>query len=63
MAHGSGACVDGEIALNTLTVPGVGLWEEKLAAVPAPPRGPALSYPPAHFKRSIFVSPPPARAS
>lgn len=59
MANGSGACVDGEMALNAPTVPGIGLWEEKLAAVPAAPRGPALSYPPAR-SRSIFVSPPPA---
>lgn len=59
MAHGSGACVDGEMALNGCPVPGVGLWEEKLAAVPVAPWGPALSYPLAH-SRSIFVSPPPA---
>lgn len=59
MAHGSGVCVDGEMALNALTVPGIGLWEENLAAVPAAPRGAAVSYPPAH-SRSIFVSPPPA---
>lgn len=62
MAHGSGACVDGEVALNGCTVPGVGLWEEKLAPVLVVPRGPALSYPLAH-SRSIFVSLPPASAS
>lgn len=35
--------VDGEMNLNRCTVPGVGLWEEKLATVPVAPWGPALS--------------------
>lgn len=35
--------VDGEMVLDGCTVLGVGLWEEKLAAVPVAPWGPAHS--------------------
>ena len=54
MARGSGEGVTGEVALNGCNVLGVGVWEEKLAQVPATPWGPALSRCPLWLLQGVF---------
>lgn len=46
--------VAGEVALNRCTILRVGVWEEKLALVPATPRGPALSHHPLWLFQGVF---------